>query len=61
MKFVKVFEGNEPIDLNTNLILKVEKRKEGYAFERAIITDVLGYQYKSLSSYDDFIDRANQE
>ena len=61
MKFVKVFEGNEIIDLNTNLILKVEKCKEGYAFERAIITDVLGKQYKSLSSYDDFIDRANQE
>ena len=61
MKFVKVFEGNEIIDLNTNLILKVEKRKEGLAFERAIITDVLRNQYRSLSNYDDFIDRVNQE
>lgn len=61
MKFVKVFEGNEIIDLNTNLILKVEKRKEGLAFERAIITDVLRNQYRSLSNYDDFIGRVNQE
>ena len=61
MKFVKDFEGDEIIDLNTNLILKVEKRKEGLTFERAIITDVLRNQYRSLSNYDDFIDRENQE
>ena len=55
MTFVKVFDkDNEIIDLNVSLVLKVEKRKEGYCFERAIITDVLGNEYKSLSSYKDF-------
>jgi hypothetical protein len=55
MKFVKVFCGKEIVDLNISLILKVEKCKEGFTFERAIITDVLGNKYRSLSSYDDFI------
>ena len=55
MTFVKVFDkDNEIIDLNVSLILKVEKRKEGFSFERAIITDVLGNQYRSLESYEDF-------
>ena len=55
MKFIKVFSGEEIIDLNTFQILKVEKRTEGLTFERAIITDVLGNKYRSLSSYDDFL------
>ena len=54
MKFVKVFCGEEVIDLNISLILKVEKRTEGLTFERAIITDVLGNKYRSLSNYNDF-------
>lgn len=54
MKFVKVFCGEEVVDLNTFLILKIEKHTEGLAFERAIITDVLGNKYRSLSSYNDF-------
>jgi hypothetical protein len=55
MMFVKVFCGEEVIDLNISLILKVEKCTEGLTFERAIITDVLGNKYRSLSSYDDFL------
>ncbi len=54
MMFIKVFEGNEIIDLNTHQILKVEKRKEGYQFDRAIITDVNGNKYRSLSDYNSF-------
>lgn len=55
MTFVKVFaKDNEIIDLNVSLILKVEKCKEGFSFERAIITDVLGNRYKSLATYKDF-------
>ena len=54
MKFVKVFDKDETVDLNTSLILKVEKRKEYFGFERAIITDVLGNKYESLASYEDF-------
>ena len=56
MQFVKVFSGNEIIDLNISIILKVEKRIEGSSFERAIITDVLGNKYRSLSSYDNFFE-----
>lgn len=55
MQFIKVFRGNDVIDLNPFLILKVEKLTEGMSFERAIITDVLGNTYRSLSSYDDFL------
>ena len=55
MPFIKVFDkGNKIIDLNVALVLKVEKREEGCCFERAIITDVLGNEYRSLSSYEDF-------
>lgn len=54
MKFVKVFDKDEIIDLNVSLILKVEKRKEDFCFERAIITDVLGNKYASMASYEDF-------
>lgn len=54
MMFVKVFEGDEIVDLNTHQILKVEKQREGYGFDRAIITDVNGNKYRSLSSYDGF-------
>ena len=55
MKFVKVFDKDgETIDLNVSLVLKVEKRKEDWCFERAIITDVLGNKYESLASYEDF-------
>ena len=54
MMFVKVFEGDEIIDLNTHQILKVEKQREGYPFDRAIITDVNGNKYKSLSDYNSF-------
>ena len=54
MKFVKVFNGDEIIDLNVSLILKVEKRKEDFCFERAIITDILGNKYESMASYEDF-------
>lgn len=55
MKFVKVFDkDSETIDLNVSLILKVEKRREDWCFERAIITDVLGNTYASLASYEDF-------
>lgn len=55
MKFVKVFDkDHETIDLNVSLILKVEKDKEDWCFERAIITDVLGNKYTSLASYKDF-------
>ena len=54
MKFVKVFDTDEIIDLNVSLILKVEKRKEDFCFERAIITDVLGNKYESTASYEDF-------
>lgn len=61
MKFVKVFSGNEIIDLNTSIILKVEKLIEGMSFERAIITDVLGNKYRSLSSYDDFFFIVNHD
>jgi hypothetical protein len=55
MQFIKVFSGNDVIDLNPFLILKVEKLTEGMSFERAIITDVLGNKYRSLSSYEDFL------
>ena len=61
MKFVKVFSGDKIVDLNISLILKVEKRIEGISFERAIITDVLGNKYRSLSSYDDFFILVNDE
>lgn len=61
MKFIKVFSGEEIIDLNTFQILKVEKRTEGMSFERAIITDVLGNKYRSLSSYDDFFIKVNND
>ena len=54
MTFVKVFEDGKVIDLNVSSILKVEKEREYFCFERAIITDVLGNKYHSLSSYDDF-------
>ena len=54
MKFVKVFDRDEVIDSNVSLILKVEKRKEDFCFERAIITDVLGNKYESTASYEDF-------
>lgn len=55
MKFVKVFgKDGEIIDLNVSLVLKVEKRKEDFCFERAIITDVLGNKYESTASYEDF-------
>lgn len=55
MTFVKVFDKDgETIDLNVSLVLKVEKRKEDFCFERAIITDVLGNKYESLASYEDF-------
>lgn len=55
MKFVKVFDKDgEIIDLNVSLVLKVEKSKEDFCFERAIITDVLGNKYKSLARYEDF-------
>ena len=59
MKFVKVLSGKEIIDLNTFQILKVEKLIEGMFFERAIITDVLGNKYRSLSSYEDFFIKLN--
>ena len=56
MTFVKVFDKNyATIDLNVSLVRKVEKRKEDFCFERAIITDVLGNKYQSLASYDDFM------
>ena len=51
MTFVKVFEGDEIIDLNICQILKVEKRKED-CFDRAIITDVNGNKYLSISDYN---------
>lgn len=55
MTFVKVFDKDgEMIDLNVSLMLKVEKRQEDFCFYRAIITDVLGNEYTSLASYDDF-------
>lgn len=60
MKFVKVFSGNEIIDLNISLILKVEKHIEGMSFERAIISDVLGNKYRSLSSYDNFFESVEE-
>ena len=41
MKFVKVFCGEKVVDLNTFLILKIEKQTEGLVFERAIITDLV--------------------
>ncbi|SEP81783.1 hypothetical protein SAMN04487977_101516 [Treponema bryantii] len=56
MTFVKVFDkDDEIVDLNVSLILKVEKRKEDFCFERAIITDVLGNKYQSLARYEDFL------
>ena len=54
MMFVKVFEGDKIIDLNTHQILKVEKQREGYGFDRAIISDVNGNKYRSLSDYNSF-------
>ena len=54
MTFVKVFEGDEIVDLNVCQMLKVEKQREGYGFDRAIITDVNGNKYRSLSDYNSF-------
>lgn len=54
MKFVKVFDGDEIVDLNVYQILKVGEQREGYGFDRAIITDVNGNKYRSLSNYSSF-------
>ena len=56
MTFIKVRDkNNEIIDLNPFLILKIEKYTDGIDFERAIITDILGNEYRSITSYEDFL------
>ena len=56
MTFIKVRDkNNEIIDLNPFLILKIEKYTDGIGFERAIITDILGNEYRSIISYEDFL------